>query len=143
MDEEYEKELEITSENRKKFIEDFIKVAFRILKKDAQLKLLSIKAPKVKETEFLQGVLNIKTMVDIFEQSFPSDPITGTCLVTKDMYNCAIQKALSEWKNRIYSKLSDERITAMFYDKKTEKIYWSFPEREVPDEKQILKRRDK
>lgn len=140
---EYNDEIEITSENRKMFIEDFIKVVFKIIKNDAQIKLLSIKSPKVKQTDFLQSVLKVKNMVDIFEEEFPPDSINGTCVISKEMYTKAVQKALSEWKNSVFSKLSDEQVTVMCYDKKTEKIYWAFPEWEVHDEKQFLKRRTK
>lgn len=134
---------ELPNENRKKFLEEIIAMVLDELKQDSHLKLLSIKTKKLKDPNFIKKAMPTKRLTDIFESNFETDLITGSCIVTMEKIKKTKELIIFELKNKIFSMLADERIMALFFNEKTGKMYWAFPDENnpIPDEKDILKRR--
>jgi hypothetical protein len=138
-------QIEITSENRKDVLAFIFKNAIEKLKKDSHIKLLSLKTEKVKKEEFLKKVICKKSMLDIMYTFFEESSVPGTHILHKQMFDELLDVIIVEWKNRIFSALSDEGIMGLFFDADKDKIFWAFTQgnKKIPNEKDILKEKRK
>ena len=142
-DDDNHREFELPTENRQKFLQELIGAVLEDLAEDSHLKLISIKNKKIKEPKFLKKAIPLKKLTTIFEHEFEIDKLTGICQVSLEKIKKAREMMVAECKNNIFSILSDEGIMALFFNEKSGKIYWAFPDenKQIPDEKEILKRR--
>jgi hypothetical protein len=138
-------EIRITPENRKDVLAFIFKNAIEILKKDSHIKLLSLKTEKVKKEEFLKKVICKKTMLSIIQTFFEEGAVPGTHILHKQMFNELLDAIIIEWKNKIFSSLSDDGIMGLYFDSNADKIFWAFIQgnKKIPNEKDILKEKRK
>ncbi len=135
-------EFEVTPENRKSLIEHIFKDAILKLKNDSHIKLISLKTDKVKKDDFLKKVICKPAMIEVIQSFFDKEGCeTGSFILHKQMYPELIDAVLKEWKQRIFSSLSDDGIMGLYFDTTHDKIFWAFPDdkRKIPNEKDILK----
>ena len=119
----------------------FVKKA---IKEDSHIKLISIRCKKVVTDKFLDTLLCPEKLDDMVKDGFPIDSVQGVRCINKKMFGETASKILFEWKTKIFSKLADEGIMALFYNHKKDSIFWAFPDGlKIRDEKQYLKDKNK